>query len=82
MQVVNYLSMVINICILKERIVSRRWCCSGTPISTEVKDFTRQFAFLGLEPFGNKAYFNNFVSPVPIPSQIYLCKNAAGMCSA
>ena len=60
----------------------RRWCCSGTPISTEVKDFTGQFAFLGVEPFGDKAYFNNFVCPVPIPSHIYLCKNAACMCSA
>lgn len=41
----------------------RRWCCSGTPISTEIKDFTGQFTFLGVSPFGDRSYFNNFVRP-------------------
>ena len=40
-----------------------RWCCSGTPISTEIKDFIGQFAFLDVKPLGDKAYFNQIVSP-------------------
>ncbi len=40
-----------------------RWCCSGTPISTEIKDFTSQFAFLNVALLSKKAYFTHFVSP-------------------
>jgi len=43
-------------------LASCRWCVSGTPISTEIKDFLGQFAFLGVQLFGENAYFNNFVS--------------------
>ena len=40
-----------------------RWCCSGTPISTEIEDFVGQFAFLGVQNFGDKSYFKHFVRP-------------------
>lgn len=38
-----------------------RWCCSGTPISTEVTEFIGQFNFLGVTPFNNKTFFNSEV---------------------
>ncbi|CAL5222943.1 g5380 [Coccomyxa viridis] len=47
-------------CALKS---ARRWCCSGTPISTEIKDFISQFAFLEVKLLSEKAYFANFVHP-------------------
>ena len=40
-----------------------RRCCSGTPISTEIRDFISQFAFLKVALLSEKAYFTNFVSP-------------------
>jgi hypothetical protein len=52
------LSMLMNACVLEEVSLPCRWCCSGTPISTDIKDFIGQFAFLGVEPFSDKAYFN------------------------
>ena len=44
-----------------------RWCCSGTPISTDIKDFTAQFYFLGVPWFWEKAYIDYFVRTPPSP---------------
>ena len=51
-------------------------CCSGGAalgrlISTDIKDFIGQFAFLGVQPFADKAYFNRvvFISLHPCPLQ-------------
>lgn len=41
-----------------------RWCCSGTPISTEVTDFQGQFKFLGVSPFDTPIFFTNYVRPL------------------
>ena len=38
-----------------------RWCCSGTPVSTDIKEFIGQFAFLGVQPLAQKPYFNRVV---------------------
>ena len=50
-----------------------RWCCSGTPISTEIKDFIGQLLFLGVKLFCEKAYFNQFVSLI-LPALIWVTR--------
>ena len=49
-----------------------RWCCSGTPISTDIKELVGQFAFLGVQPFAQKAYFDRVVhiTSATLPSAV------------
>ena len=42
----------------------RRWCCTGTPIGTEVADLFGQFAFLRLSPLDKTSYFDAYVKRV------------------
>ena len=36
----------------------RRWCVSGAPISSDIRDMLAQFRFLGFQPFGLKQFFD------------------------
>jgi SNF2 family DNA or RNA helicase len=38
---------------------SRRWCCSGTPVATDVMDLHGQFAALLMAPFSDKNIFSS-----------------------
>ena len=42
----------------------RRWCCTGTPIGTDVADLFGQFCFLRLSPLDKSSYFDAFVKRV------------------
>ena len=42
----------------------RRWCCTGTPIGTDVADLFGQFSFLRLSPLDKSSYFDAFVKRV------------------
>lgn len=39
-----------------------RWCCTGTPFSTDVSDIQGQVTFLGVSPFDIPAYYTHYVS--------------------
>ena len=45
---------------------NHRWCLSGTPVETHVKDWLSHFAFLRAQPFCNRSWFkSNFVESRP-----------------
>ena len=50
----------------------RRWCCTGTPIGTDVADLFGQFCFLRLSPLDKSSYFDAYVKRVfTITGQAY-----------
>jgi hypothetical protein len=49
----------------------RRWCCTGTPISTEINDLFGQFLALRMPPFNNKVFFDARVKHVMQENRYY-----------
>ena len=48
-----------RICALLE--ADRRWCCSGTPVNTDIRDLLGQFAALRMTPLDNPAAFEALI---------------------
>ena len=39
----------------------RRWCCTGTPLSSSVEDLVGQCAAIHLQPLATKPFFDNHI---------------------